>query len=140
MSCKNKSSTETEKKAEKVEEAEYKLVEAEAALDTARMDSAAEFSEFKKETERILAANEASINVLKTKIVDQKNELRATLNSDLEALEVENKKLKDKLQLFTLGTNETWESFKASVNREKDKLNNSILEIAEKSKKENTKQ
>jgi hypothetical protein len=132
MSCEDPTDTNTEE----IIKAENKLAEAEDALVAARIDSVTDFSNFKIEMERVLAANEATIEILKTNITHQKNELKAKYNQQIESLEAENIKLKAKLRAFALGTNEPWDFFKASFIRETDSLGISILTIAEKAKKE----
>ncbi len=126
-----------EKKAENVEVAEYKLEKAETALEQSEADSAMAYTTFRMETDRILAANEVKMLELKAKMMMQKENAKTQYEKDLEALKKENEKLKANLEAFTYGTNENWEAFKTTVNKDIDRLGKSISAMAEKAEKKN---
>jgi len=124
-----------ERKAENVEQAESKLVKAEDELEKSQSDSAMAYTTFKSETDRILAANEIKMLELKASMLASRSEISTQYEKDLEALRIENEKLKSNLETFTYGTNENWENFKTNVNRDIDRLGKSISAMAEKAEK-----
>lgn len=124
-----------EKKAENVEKAEIKLVKAESELEKSQSDSAMAYTTFRLETDRILAANEIKMLELKANMLVRRSEISAEYEKELEALRVENEKLKANLETFSYGTNENWETFKSNVNRDIDRLGKSISAMAEKAEK-----
>jgi hypothetical protein len=126
-----------EKKAENVEVAEKKLIRAETELEQSESDSAVAYTTFRMETERILAANEIKMLELKARMITQKENAKTQYEKDLEALKNENEKLKANLEAFTYGTNENWEAFKTSVNKDIDRLGKSISAMAERAEKKN---
>ncbi|HSK12314.1 MAG TPA: hypothetical protein VK907_03815 [Phnomibacter sp.] len=128
MSC----DTSTEQKAENVETAEKDLAVAEAELENARKDSAAEYERFRKDADAVLMANEQKMADLKSTMTTKKSDIRIQYEKDLEKLRLENEKLKSDLKNFTYGTNENWETFKAGVNRDIDRIGRSISALAEK--------
>jgi len=124
-----------ERKAENVEKAENKLIKAEVELEESQSDSAMAYTTFRLETDRILAANEIKMLELKAKMLARRSEISTQYEKDLEALRMENQKLKSNLETFTYGTNENWETFKTNVNRDIDRLGKSISAMAEKAEK-----
>jgi phosphopantetheine adenylyltransferase len=124
-------------KTENVEEAEYKLMTAEADLERTKSDSAMAFTSFQMETDRVLAENEIKMLELKARLLARRSEINTQYENDLEALRLENEKLKTELKTFTYGSKENWENFKSNVNRDIDKLGKSISAMAEKSEKKN---
>jgi phosphopantetheine adenylyltransferase len=124
-------------KTEHVEEAEYKLMTAEADLEKSKADSAMAYTSFQMETDRVLAENEIKMLELKARLLTRRSEINTQYENDLEALRLENEKLKTDLKTFTYGSKENWENFKSNVNRDLDKLGKSISAMAEKSEKKN---
>lgn len=122
-------------KTNNVEEAEYKLMTAEADLERTKSDSAMAYTTFQMETDRILAKNEVRMLELKARLLARRSEMNTQYENDLEALRLENEKLKADLKNFSYGNKENWENFKSNVNRDIDKLGKSISAIAEKSEK-----
>lgn len=124
-------------KTEHVEEAKYKLMTAEADLEKSKADSAMAYTSFQMETDRVLAENEIKMLELKARLLTRRSEINTQYENDLEALRLENEKLKTDLKTFTYGSKENWENFKSNVNRDLDKLGKSISAMAEKSEKKN---
>lgn len=125
----------TKEKTENVEEAEYKLMTAEADLERSKSDSAMAYTSFQMETDRVLAENEIKMMELKARLLARRSEINTQYEKDLEALRLENDKLKNDLKTFTYGNRENWENFKSNVNRDIDKLGKSISAMAERSEK-----
>ena len=79
-------------KTEHVEEAEYKLMTAEADLERTKSDSAMAFTSFQMETDRVLAENEIKMLELKARLLARRSEINTQYENDLEALRLENEK------------------------------------------------
>lgn len=124
-----------EKKVENVEKVENKLVKAEAELEQSQSDSAMAYTTFRLETDRILAANEVKMMELKANMLAGRSQISTQYEKDLEALRIENEKLKTNLETFTYGTHENWETFKSNVQKDIDRLGKSISAMAEKAEK-----
>lgn len=122
-------------KAEKADEASFKLVTAEAALDQAKLDSATAYLRFKEQTEATLAENEQKMTELAEKMKTKKEDIRTQYENDLEQLKKENEKLKRSMEDFSYGTNKNWEDFKSAIMQDIDKIGKSISELAEKADK-----
>ncbi len=126
-----------EKKAENVVKAEHDLVKANAELEKAQADSTMAYYSFRDETNRILAENEEKMKKLKATMIARRTDINTQYEKDLDALTLENEKLKTNLKTFTYGTNENWEAFKTNINRDLDKLGKSISAMSKKAEKRN---
>lgn len=122
----------TEKKAENVEQAEYKLMTAEADLERSKSDSANAFTAFQLEADRVLAENEIKMIELKARLLARRSEINTQYENDLDKLRKENEKLKSDLKTFSYGSRENWQNFKLNVNRDIDKLGKSLSAMSEK--------
>lgn len=131
ISCTNS----PESKTEKADGITIKMVTPEAALDQAKLDSATEYLNFKKQTEITIDANEQLIAELTANMKLRKDNINAQYEKDLEQLKTENLKLKKSMEDFSYGTTQNWEAFKSGVIQDIDKIGKSISELAAKAEK-----
>lgn len=118
-------------KADKLENAEEKVVIAQEALDKAVLDSTNEYARYKIESEAKLKENDLKIAELKATLKADKMEIRTKYENELYALEAKNAKLKSNIGNYQENDKNKWEKFKASFNNEMDELGKAISKFAE---------
>jgi methylthioribose-1-phosphate isomerase len=133
LACNNS----TEKKAEKVEDAKEKVIQATDALDKARMDSANEYLAYKEASEKQIDKNNEKIIELKAKIKEEKAEMRKENQEALTELDHKNAKLKLRMQEYKESDKASWEAFKLRFNQDLDATGKSISEFARKNMDKN---
>ncbi len=129
-SCRNS----TEKKSEKLEDAENDLLKAAADLNKARIDSANGCKLYKEEAESKMRANEHKITELRQKIKEDNSKERAKDEKELDELSTKNAKLQADLKVCKVSMDK-WESFKVNFNREIEAISVGIAVVAANNRK-----
>ena len=117
-------------KAEKLENAEENVIEAQQELNEAVIDSTNEYDRFKAESEAKLIANDVKIAALKDQLKTDKKEIRTKYEKQLTELEQKNAKLKSNIAEYKDIDKSNWEKFKVSFNEALDALGKAISGIA----------
>ena len=117
-------------KAEKLENAEENVIEAQQELNEAVIDSTNEYDRFKAESEAKLIANDVKIAALKDHLKTDKKEIRTKYEKQLTELEQKNAKLKSNIAEYKETDKSNWEKFKVSFNEDLDALGKAISGIA----------
>ena len=117
-------------KAEKLENAEENVIEAQQELNEAVIDSTNEYDRFKAESEAKLIANDVKIAALKDQLKTDKKEIRTKYEKQLTELEQKNAKLKSNIAEYKETDKNKWEKFKVSFNEDLDALGKAISGIA----------
>lgn len=117
-------------KAEKLENAEENVIEAQQELNEAVIDSTNEYDRFKAESEAKLIANDVKIAALKDQLKVDKKEIRTKYEKQLTELEQKNAKLKSNIAEYKETDKSNWEKFKVSFNEDLDALGKAISGIA----------
>jgi hypothetical protein len=118
--------------AEKVENAQDQVVEANNNLDTAIKNYQADINAYRIETANRIAANELAIAKFNVKIANQKKEAKADYLKKIAALEKRNTDMKIKLQDYKDDGDTKWKTFKAEFNKEMEDLGKSIKDLTTK--------
>ncbi len=122
-------------KADKLENAEEKVVIAQEALDKAVLDSTNEYARYKIESEAKLKENDLKIAELKATLKADKMEIRTQYEAELNELELKNAKLKTNIGDYKESDKNKWEKFKTSFNNDMDELGKAISKFAENNRK-----
>lgn len=118
--------------AEKVENAQDQVVEANNNLDTAIKNYQADINAYRIETANRIAANELAIAKFNVKIANEKKEARADYLKKIAALEKRNTEMKVKLQDYNDEGDSKWKTFKVEFSKEMDDLGKSIKDLTTK--------
>ncbi|MES2798012.1 MAG: hypothetical protein V4683_18740 [Bacteroidota bacterium] len=122
-------------KAEKVQNAETKVAQANADLAKAKDENTVEIEQFKKETADKIAANEKSINEFNARIASKKSDAEADYKLKVAELELKNTDMKKKLDDYKQNGKDNWEKFKIEFNRDLEEIGKAFKGLTEKSKK-----
>lgn len=117
-------------KAEKLENAEENVIEAQQELNEAVIDSTNEYDRFKAESEAKLIANDVKIAALKDQLKTDKKEIRTKYEKQLTELEQKNAKLKSNIAEYKETDKSNWEKFKVNFNEDLDALGKAISGMA----------
>jgi hypothetical protein len=109
---------------------------AKSELRQAKIDSAADYLEFKKEAELKISENEKEIKALKAEKDRDTKEIRTKFDNEVGGLEEKNNALKSKIASADITETSKWTSFKQDFNREMDDLGQSIKELTTRDKNE----
>lgn len=116
---------------EKVNEAKQEVLEAKIELKSAENDSIAEYLAFEtriKDQEKFLAD-------FKTKIADEKKDVRDGYNKQIASLEKKNAEMKVNLANFKKDGKSNWASFKTEFNHDMNELNDAFKDLTVDNKK-----
>lgn len=108
--------------AEKVENAEVSVVEAQEELDKANEEYLADMKEFKELTANQLAANEQSIVDFNARIANQKKDAKIEYEAKIADLDSQNTDMKKRIDDFQADSKSSWESFKSEFGNDMDAL------------------
>ena len=122
-SCNNNS---PEKKAEQLEQAKDKVVDARNDLNKAIEDSINDYNKFKNEFEIKIKDNEMQIAALLERIKLEKAETRMRQEKELAALTAKNEIMRNEITAYKETSKDNWEAFKLSYNKRMDELGKSI--------------
>lgn len=118
--------------AEKVENAQDQVVEANNNLDTAIKNYQADMNAYRIETVNRIAANELAIAKFNVKIANEKKEAKADYLKKIAVLEKRNADMKVKLQDYKDDGGSKWKTFKLEFGKEMDDLGESIKDLTTK--------
>ena len=108
--------------AQKVENAQDKVTEANQDLDEANQEYLADIENYRKETAEKISANNTSIAAFKASIENEKMEAKADYNNKIMELEQKNSDMKKKLDDYKTEGKEKWEIFKTEFSHDMDEL------------------
>ena len=118
--------------AQKVENAQENVAEANKNLDSANVEYQADIDNCRKEANDKIVANDKSIADFKARINDQKEEARADYKNRLAELEQKNSDMKLEIDGYKADGKDNWEIFKSRFGDEMDKLDNSVKDFENK--------
>jgi predicted small secreted protein len=121
--------------AEKVENAQQDLKEANKDLDKANQEYLAEVAAYKKEAADKIATNEKSIAEFKARKASEKQEAQADYEKKIDALEQKNSDMKKQMDDYQIEGREKWETFKTNFSHGMDELGKSFTGLADKNNK-----
>ncbi len=122
---------------EKVQDAKNNVAEAEAEenLIKAQQDSVTDYQEFKKQAAEKISTHEKSIAEFKARIANEKTEIKATYEKQLDELEHKNSDMKKKLDDYKETGKEQWTSFKNEFNNDMNELGQAFKRFTVNNKK-----
>lgn len=115
--------------AEKVENAENKVAEANKDLDKANAEYLADVANYKKATADKIEANEKSIAEFKARIANEKNETKADYDKKIVELEQKDSDMKKRMDDYKVEGKEKWEIFKAEFSHSMDELGKAFKDL-----------
>ena len=121
--------------AQKVEDAQKNVIEANKDLNEANEEYLAEIESYRKVAEDKIAANDRIIADFNSRIEQEKQDVKADYKKKIVLLEQRNSDIKKKLDDFKADGKEKWESFKAEFNRDMDELGNAFKDFIVKNNK-----
>ncbi len=108
--------------AQKVENAQNNVTEANKSLDKANADYQTDIDNYRKQTADKIAANNKSYADFKERMEKEKKNIKADNQKKLDAIEQKNSDLQKKMDDFKASTKENWEAFQSDFNRQMDGL------------------
>ncbi len=121
--------------AEKVENAEEKVIDANSDLSVAQGEYAAEVAKYRKETADKIAANEKSIAEFKIRKDADKKEAKEEYQKKIAELELKNSDMKLKMDDYKETSKEEWEKFKTEFDQDMLELVNALNNFSLKNNK-----
>ena len=121
--------------AEKVENAETEVIDANKDLEKANDDYLAEVESYKKETADKISANEQSIKEFNERIATEKKDAKVAYQQKIAELEMKNSDMKKKMDEYKQDGKENWEKFKTEFNRDMDELGKAFKDLTVKNVK-----
>jgi F0F1-type ATP synthase membrane subunit b/b' len=118
--------------AQKVENAQDKVTEANQDLDKANQEYLVDIENYRKETADKIAANNQSIAEFKARIENEKMEAKADYNNKITELEQKNSDMKMKLDDYKTEGKEKWEIFKTEFSHDMDELGKAFNDLTAK--------
>ena len=121
--------------AEKVENAEKKVTEANNNLDSANKEYLAEIDTYRIETANKIAANEKSIADFNIRIANEKMEAKADYKKKVAELEQKNSDMKKRMDDYKADGKDKWQIFKAEFSHDMDGLGKAFADLTKKNVK-----
>jgi len=121
--------------AEKVENAENKVIVANKDLDDANKAYLADVENYRLETAKTIAENEKSAADFKARVAKDKKAVRDDYYKKIAKLEQKNTDMKKSLDDYKAESKEKWETFKAEFSNEMRDLSKSFKDLTVKSEK-----
>jgi hypothetical protein len=115
--------------AEKVEDAQNNVIQANKDLDNANKEYLADIENYRIETAKKIEANNQSINDLKAKMEHQKKAVKADYKKKIAELEQKNDEMKNKMDAYKEEGKEKWEIFKAEFSHDMDELGKAFKDL-----------
>lgn len=115
--------------AEKVENAQENVAEANKDLDKANEEYLVDVEAYRKATADRIAANNQSIAEFNAKAEQQKKEDRAEYKRKVAELEQKNRDMQLKLDEYKVDGKDKWETFKTEFNHDMDELGNAFKDL-----------
>ncbi|CAH0997947.1 hypothetical protein EMA8858_04082 [Emticicia aquatica] len=121
--------------AEKVENAQTEVADANKDLEKANEEYMADMASYKKESADKIATNEASIKDFNERISTEKKTAKAEYQKKINELEEKNTDLKKKLDDYKENGKENWAKFKTEFNHDMDELGKAFKDLTVKNVK-----
>lgn len=121
-SCNNNSSA-------KLDQAEAAAAEAEKNLVIAEKEYLAEMETYRTESGSQISSNQRTIEDLKIKIAESKEDVKTEYKETIEQLEQKNAKMKEKLATYKADGKEKWGDFKTEFNHDMDELGKALKDL-----------
>jgi chromosome segregation ATPase len=115
--------------AEKVENAENNLKEANKDLNKANEEYLADVEKYKQETADKIAANERSIAEFNARIAKEKKDAKADYKKKIKMLEQRNSDMKKKMDDYKADGKEKWEKFKTEFSHDMDEVGKAFKDL-----------
>lgn len=115
--------------AEKVENAQNNVKEANKDLDKANEEYLADIESYRKETAEKVMSNDQIIAELKAKVKHEKKEAKAEYKKQVAELEKKNEEMKKKMDDYKAEGKEKWEMFKRDFNKGMDEIGNALKDL-----------
>ncbi|HMG13802.1 MAG TPA: hypothetical protein VK590_00075 [Saprospiraceae bacterium] len=115
--------------AEKVEDAKENVKEAKEDLNKANEEYLADVENYKKETSARIDENDKIIIDLKSKMDQQKKEVKAAYKKRVAELEEKNAEMKKKLTEYKDQGKDKWQEFKKEFSHDMDVLGNAFKDL-----------
>ncbi|MBK6861887.1 MAG: hypothetical protein IPK91_14385 [Saprospiraceae bacterium] len=112
--------------AQKVDAAKDQVTQANEDLAKAEAEYAQDVSNFKRETNDRITANELSLTELKAKMDKSKKAIKAEYKEQITVLEQKNAEMKQKIADYKTDSKDKWQTFKTEFNSDMDKLGASL--------------
>ena len=116
--------------AEKVEEAQTGVIEANQNLDKANDAYLADMDKYRKETTNRINANKKSIADFRARIAEDKAETRADYYKKLDDLDKKNTDMQKSLDDYKADGKDKWETFKKDFGNSMDAVGNSFKDLS----------
>jgi DNA anti-recombination protein RmuC len=108
--------------ADKVENAEAGVDQANDELNAANKQYEEELNAYRTETYEKISANEKSVAEFKLRIENEKKDAKADYNKKIAELEQQNSDMKKRMDDYKSDGRENWENFKTEFNNDMNKL------------------
>jgi outer membrane murein-binding lipoprotein Lpp len=115
--------------AEKVNQAESNVAEANQQLENANKEYEADIAKYKIETDDKIAANQKSIADFNARIANEKAATKEAYQKKLAELEQKESDLKKKMDEYKMDGKENWIIFKTEFNRDMDELGKALKDL-----------
>jgi F0F1-type ATP synthase membrane subunit b/b' len=115
--------------AEKVENAQKNVNEANKDLDNANQEYLVDIENYRKETSNMIVANEQQLAEFKVKIEHEKKVARTEYRKQIAELEQKNNDMKIKMSNYNEGGKEKWEKFKTEFSHDMDELGQAFKDL-----------
>jgi hypothetical protein len=121
--------------AEKVENAQENVADANAKLATANAEYLADIEAYRKETAIKIAANDQSVIEFNARIKDDKKEAKEKYQERIKELNQKNSDMKKKMDDYKATGKDNWESFKKEFSHDMDELGKAFKDLTVKNVK-----
>ena len=121
--------------AQKVENAENNVKEANKELDQANEEYLADIESYRKDTADKIAANNRSIAEFNARIEHEKNDAKADYKRKIAALEQKNSDMKKKMDDYKVEGKEKWEKFKMEFSHDMEEIGKAFKDLTVKNVK-----
>lgn len=119
--------------AEKVQDAEQDVIEANSALDEANEDYMLEIEKYRLETEAKIEANRKSIAEFNARKENEKTIAKAEYKAKIAALEAQNTDMKKRMDDYKAEGKSNWELFKTEFNHDMEELGKAFKDLTQNS-------
>jgi hypothetical protein len=121
--------------AEKVENAEENLKDAQVDLDEANQAYILDIENYRTETSEKISANEKSIADFNLRIENEKKEAKEAYRKEITELEQKNTDMKKRMEDYKAEGKENWDKFKLEFNHDMEELGNAFKDLTTKNTK-----
>jgi phage terminase small subunit len=121
--------------AEKVENAEQDVTEANAALEKANEEYLEDIKSYRIQTAKRIEANNKSIADFNKRIANEKKEAKVDYEKQIAELDQKNTDMQKRMDDYTANNQSGWEKFKSDFNRDMDALGQAFEDLMTKDTK-----